>query len=97
MRWSRKSAASLALAVGLDVFLGAEALRAEPGDELSIHVLTFGPGDHPFFKFGHNAILIHQPQDAGAVFNFGTFAFDTPGLIRKFLRGRLHYWLSIGR
>jgi hypothetical protein len=34
--------------------------RAEPGDDLTVSVLTFGPGDHPFFKFGHNAILVQQ-------------------------------------
>ena len=41
--------------------LGCPALaHAEPGDELTVSVLTFGPGDHPFFKFGHNAIWVHD-------------------------------------
>lgn len=70
------------------------AAHAEPGDDLTVSVLTFGPGDHPFFKFGHNAIWVQPRQGAGEVFNFGTFAFDSPGLIAKFLRGRLTYWLS---
>src|SRR4051794_13734708 len=68
--------------------------RAEPGDDLTVSVLTFGPGDHPFFKFGHNAIWVRPKDGEGAVFNFGTFAFDNPNLIPKFLRGRLTYWLS---
>jgi hypothetical protein len=67
-----------------------------PADPLSVYVLTFGPGDHPFFKFGHNAIWI---QDRAArtdlVYNFGTFRFDSPKLIPEFLRGRLTYWLSV--
>jgi hypothetical protein len=58
-------------------------------------VLTFGPGDHPFFKFGHNAILIEDERGRGTVYNFGTFTFDSPLLIPKFLRGRLTYWLSL--
>jgi hypothetical protein len=68
--------------------------RAEPGDDLTVSVLTFGPGDHPFFKFGHNAIWVRPKDGEGAVFNYGTFAFDNPNLIPKFLRGRLTYWLS---
>jgi Domain of unknown function (DUF4105) len=68
----------------------------EPGDALSVYVLTMGPGDHPFFKFGHNAIWV---QDRSArtdrVYNFGTFRFDSPKLLPEFIRGRLTYWLSV--
>lgn len=69
--------------------------QAEPGDELTISVLTFGPGDHPFFKFGHNAILVHDAaRKRDRVFNYGTFLFDSPALIPTFLKGKLQYWLS---
>ena len=68
----------------------------EPGSELSVYVLTMGPGDHPFFKFGHNAIWI---QDRNArtdkVYNSGTFRFDSPKLLLEFMKGRLTYWLSV--
>jgi hypothetical protein len=69
--------------------------RAAEGDDLEIMVLTMGPGDHPFFKFGHNAIWV-QPRDRpGRVYNWGTFDFDSPTLILDFLKGRLTYWLSV--
>ena len=68
---------------------------AEPGEDLTISALTSGPSDHPFFKFGHNAILIQPKDGQGLVFNFGTFQFDSPALIPKFLRGRFKYWLSV--
>jgi hypothetical protein len=84
-------AAICALALNLGT---GRVARAEPGDDLTVSVLTFGPGDHPFFKFGHNAIWIQPRTGDGVVFNFGTFAFDSPNLIPKFLRGRLTYWLS---
>lgn len=59
-------------------------------------MLTFGPGDHPFFKFGHNAILVHDDvQRADWVYNFGTFGFDSPLLVVDFLKGKLKYWLSV--
>jgi hypothetical protein len=67
----------------------------QPGDDLTIYALTFGPHEHPFFKFGHNAILVQPKKGEGLVFNFGTFAFDSPALIPKFLRGRFKYWLSV--
>jgi hypothetical protein len=85
----------LATALALFVVLTAPSAQAEPGDDLTVAVLTFGPGDHPFFKFGHNAILIQPRDEVGLVYNFGTFAFDSPGLVQKFLRGRFKYWLSV--
>jgi hypothetical protein len=83
------------VAIVCAVILGmGRVAEAEPGDDLTVSVVTFGPGDHPFFKFGHNAIWVQPRNGEGVVFNFGTFAFDSPNLIPKFLRGRLVYWLS---
>src|SRR5664279_424696 len=86
--WMAAAAASL---VGT-----ATPAYAEPGDELTVYAITFGPGEHPFLKFGHNAILIQPKDEPGWVFNFGTFDFADPDLIPKFLRGRFKYWLSVG-
>lgn len=73
----------------------AQAQEPEPGAELTVSVLTFGPGDHPFFKFGHNAILIQDARRRREiVYNYGTFAFESWSLIPNFLKGKLRYWLS---
>jgi hypothetical protein len=65
-------------------------------DELSIYALTFGPGDHPFFMFGHDALLVRdRATGTDRVYNFGTFRFDSSRLIFDFLKGRLTYWLSV--
>ncbi|MET0411813.1 MAG: DUF4105 domain-containing protein, partial [Polyangiaceae bacterium] len=65
-----------------------------------ISLLTFGPGDEAFAKFGHNALLVHDPTEQGEardlVFNYGTFAFNSPLLALDFLKGNLRYWLSVG-
>jgi hypothetical protein len=65
----------------------------------SISVLTFGPGDQTFSKFGHDALWVHDPRKPkerrDLVFNYGTFRFDSPWLILDFLKGRLNYWLSV--
>ena len=62
-----------------------------------VQVLTFGPGDHPFSKFGHDALRLSAP-DAGRdeVYNFGTFAsLQSPQqLVRDFLARKILYWLS---
>lgn len=64
---------------------------------LDVYVITFGPGDHPFSKFGHNAVLVvDREHRADAVYNFGTFSAASPSLITDFLQGRLLYWVSVG-
>jgi hypothetical protein len=61
-----------------------------------VSILTMGPGDQAFFKFGHNAIRIQYPgTNFDRVFNFGTFQFDNPTLILDFLAGKFQYWLSV--
>jgi len=68
----------------------------DAADPLRIFVMTMGPGDHPFFRFGHNAIWIRDARaPSDQVYNFGTFRFDSPKLILDFLGGRLNYWLSV--
>ena len=90
----------LALALALVAFFAPRTANAEPGDELTVYVITFGPGDHPFYKFGHDAIWIHNESVKSSslkrdpVYNFGTFAFGDPALIPKFVQGRFLYWLS---
>lgn len=95
--------ASFAAAVALLMVAGAAPAAAEPGQgqddsALSVEVLTFGPGDHPFTRFGHDAIRIVDAQaHTDVVYNFGTFSIAAPHLIRDFLNARLRYWLSRGR
>jgi len=58
------------------------------------YVLTMGPGDHPFARFGHNALLLEWPGRS-VVYNFGTFAFDGLDGVKDFMAGRFRYWLSL--
>jgi hypothetical protein len=63
-----------------------------------VSVMTMGPGEHPFTRFGHNAILLEWDSDGprrNAVYNFGTFAFDGVQGIADFMAGRFRYWLSV--
>jgi hypothetical protein len=86
---------TLALARGARATSGSEA-QPTPSDDLTISLLTFGPGDHPFTKFGHNGLLIeNRVLGTSLVYNYGTFSFDSLGLIPKFLLGKYRYWLSV--
>lgn len=71
------------------------AIRADHAAP-KVFVLTMGPGDHPFARFGHNALLLTWPGRA-VVYNWGTFAFDGMQGIEDFMAGRFRYWLSLAR
>jgi hypothetical protein len=89
---------ALAVAAGAAVLALAGEARAEDppvrGEDLRVSVLTFGFDPHPFFRFGHNAILVEDARGRGDVYNFGMFNFSSPALIPKFVLGRSMYWLA---
>ena len=68
------------------------ARAAAPGSNLTVYLLTMGPGDQVWEKFGHNAIWIHDAA-AGTdiVYNWGLFDFAEPGFIPRFIKGRMRY------
>jgi hypothetical protein len=87
---------SLVLLVLLALFARPALGAAEPGSELRVSLLTMGPGEHPFTKFGHTAIWIHDTaRQRDEVYNYGTFAFDSPTLLLDSVAGKLPYWLSV--
>jgi hypothetical protein len=86
----------LCLAIVATAWSPRLARASETGSELTISLLTFGPGDHPFYQFGHDAILVHDAaRRRDDVYNYGTFDYRSPTLVSDFLKGRLLYWLSV--
>jgi len=77
---------------------GRFVVAAEPGDELTVSILTIEPGDEIFEKFAHNAIRIRD-ETAGTdlLYNYGVFDFDQSRFFYKFLKGDLDYWVDEGR
>jgi len=61
--------------------------------EMEVWLVTYGPGEIYWQRFGHNALWI---RDAGLgldhVFNFGFFDFEQEAFYRRFLQGRLWYF-----
>lgn len=56
-------------------------------------LVTFGPGEIYWERFGHNAIWLREPA-AGLdhTFNFGYFDFDQEDFLQRFVRGRMLYF-----
>ena len=91
---ARRLVVALEVALAFVSLMGSTAAAQVRGEDLKVSVVTFGPHEHPFFKFGHNAILIEHSSGQGAVYNFGMFDFSSPALIPKFALGRSMYWLG---
>lgn len=62
---------------------------------LRILVMTMGPGDAVWERFGHNAIWIHDPE-AGTdlAYNYGLFDFAEADFVQRFVQGRMLYWMD---
>ena len=81
------------------LFVLASVTHAQDfGPNTKISLLTFGPGNDLYSKFGHSAIRLNDPsQGLDLSYNYGTFDFDTPNFYGKFVRGKLDYILSVDR
>lgn len=76
---------------------GAGVVRAAdaPGAHLQVYLMTIGPGEELWAKFGHDALWIHDP-DAGTdnVYNYGMFDFEAAHFYENFILGTMHYWMQ---
>lgn len=67
----------------------------EPGSELRVWLITIGPGDAIWERFGHNAIrLVDTSTGYDASYNWGIFDFEQEDFIPRFLRGEMLYMMA---
>ena len=60
-----------------------------------ISILTCGPGNELYTRFGHSAFRVQDPNlGIDVVYNYGTFDFNAPNFYTNFARGKLTYRLS---
>ena len=72
-----------------------DSLRAARGARLSISLLTYGPGDEVFERFGHIALVVHDSTTGEDIaFNWGMFDFNQPNFLVNFLTGDTKYWMA---
>ncbi|MBQ0006344.1 MAG: DUF4105 domain-containing protein [Alistipes sp.] len=66
------------------------------GSSLRVSLLTCSKGDEIASDFGHSAIRIRDAVSGqDLVFNFGTYDFEAPHFVLKFMRGQMDYLLSV--
>ena len=66
-----------------------------PGANLEVALITYGPGDTYWERFGHDAIELRDTVSGEAVtFNYGVFDFDEEGFLLHFAAGRMHYLMD---
>lgn len=68
----------------------AEARAPQP----RIGVITMEPGELFWERFGHDAIVVVDPDSGEATsYNFGFFDMSEPGFVPNFIRGYMQYYL----
>ena len=87
----RRIAAVIAFAFAATA--GAQMSNApEPGSQLTVFLLTMGPGDEVWEKFGHNAIWIHDELNhTDIAYHWGLFDFNDKDFVPRFIQGRMRY------
>ena len=91
----RLVAALSLLAALLFVPVRVVAEPAEPGSELTVYLMTFGPGEEVWERFGHNAIWIHDSvHGTDQAYNYGLFDFRQENFVLRFVRGQMWYWMA---
>jgi len=74
------------------VTAAAAAASSEPGSQLTVYLLTMGPGDEVWEKFGHNAIWIHDAANGTDIaYHWGLFDFADKEFLPRFIQGRMRY------
>jgi len=59
------------------------------------YLVTVGPGDAVWERFGHSLIWIHDPA-AGTdeAYNYGLFSFQQEHFLLRFVMGHMLYWMA---
>lgn len=85
---------AVVLLCGLAPALHASVANA-PGANLEVSLITYGPGETYWERFGHDAIQLRDTVSGESVdFNYGVFDFDERGFLLNFARGRMHYLMD---
>jgi hypothetical protein len=83
-----------ALAITSNIAVAEET--PQPGANLDIALLTFGPGLEVWERFGHNAIQVrNRSSGVTNLYNYGIFDFDQKDFFLNFARGRMTYRMAV--
>lgn len=66
-----------------------------PGANIEVALITYGPGETYWERFGHDAIELRDTVSGESVnFNYGVFDFSESNFFLNFARGRMHYLMD---
>jgi len=66
-----------------------------PGENLQVSLISYGPGETYWERFGHDAIELRDSVSGESVaFNYGLFDFEEKNFFLNFARGRMHYLMG---
>lgn len=79
------------------LWIGISTAWAQPlSEDSKISLITCGPGQELYFRYGHTAVRVTDPvNQLDVVFNYGIFNFQTDHFYWKFVRGETYYQLGI--
>ncbi|CAM3365754.1 DUF4105 domain-containing protein [Rhodothermus bifroesti] len=84
------------LLIALLLVTTAQAQPLQLSDSARIALVTVLPGDALYAAFGHSALRVYDPvQNIDWLFNYGTFDFNDPWFLPRFVYGELNYFLSV--
>jgi hypothetical protein len=87
--------AFLLLALWLAIAPAHASVANAPGANLEVSLITYGPGETYWERFGHDAIEVRDTVSGEAVsFNYGVFDFNEANFFVNFARGRMHYLMD---
>ena len=61
-----------------------------------VSLLTIGPGELYFERFGHNAIVVREAGRPALAYNYGIFDFEQENFLLNFARGHMLYRMAVG-
>lgn len=77
---------------------GEEAAQAADSVQLQISLLTCSPGSEVYQLYGHTALRVRAGREGMMndwVFNYGTFSFQQPHFMSRFVSGQTDYELGV--
>lgn len=81
----------------LMILLSLPLSAAETQDSITVSLITCWPGTEVYELCGHEAVRVRgmlNGRDIDMVWNYGTFDFDQPNFIFRFVKGETDYKLS---
>jgi len=93
---AQRLAAALLWILLLFPLFAAAQIATPPGADLDVALVTFGPGEEIWERFGHNAILIRdRSAKTQRLYNYGMFDFAQENFWLNFARGNMLYRIAV--